>query len=229
MTFEDSGRVFGSSGRNDGFWDNQYAKRSKRPRRYSNSKKREKSSARYSYAIDLDSFDPTEHKASITQDELVEQKEKSMDFEACKRKMFQLLALKDFTSFSMQERLVKAGYYEDVAAQAVSKAVEVRLIDDKRYTELFISSRKEALWGKKKIEDSLKKVGISLMQIPGYPESVFPDEDEFVRAVKCLNQHRTTAKNKRESHYRFLISRGYSSSIAGKALENFISESSDYQ
>ncbi len=132
--------------------------------------------------------------------------------------MLRLLAVRDYTEKGMLEKLVKAGFDAEMALSCVEMAVEQRLIDDMRYADLYISAKKERGWGSGKIINGLGRSGVDCSSIPGFPSSVFPFEKEVERARKCLADYVTTAKNPRDSHFRFLISRGYSAEVCVKAL-----------
>lgn len=152
------------------------------------------------------------------QNDRVDKPAKKLGLRECKLKMLQLLNTRDFSEFSMRQRLAKAGFPQDVIDQAVAYALKSRLIDDKRFADLFISSRVQAGYGRQRIERELQERGIDCFEVPGYPDAYFDDEDELSRALSCLDSHHTSAKNARDSHFRYLLNKGFSSSIASRAL-----------
>ncbi|MGI6220733.1 MAG: regulatory protein RecX [Coriobacteriales bacterium] len=147
-------------------------------------------------------------------------REKKLDANQCKAKMLQLLAARDYSVKTMEERLSRAGFAPDDIRSAVKMAVDTRLLDDMRYAELYISSRRELGWGRSRIERELRKQGIDCTQIPGYPDSFFTVESELERARELLRGHRTSAKDVRASHYRYLASKGFDHATCMRALSD---------
>ena len=144
--------------------------------------------------------------------------DKKLDGAQCKAKMLKLLAARDYSVKTMEERLARAGFSQDDIRVAVKGAVEARLLDDMRYAELYITSRREMGWGRSRIERELRKQGIDCSQIPGYPGDCFFADEELERARELLRRHRTTAKDVKASHYRYLVSKGFDHSTVMRAL-----------
>lgn len=144
--------------------------------------------------------------------------EKKLDAAQCKAKMLQLLAARDYSVKTMEERLSRAGFAPDDIQLAIKVAVDAHLLDDMRYAELYISSRRELGWGRSRIERELRKQGVDYSQLPGYPDEYFPADSELERARALLRSHRTSAKDVRASHYRYLASKGFDHATCMKAL-----------
>ncbi len=140
---------------------------------------------------------------------------------ACKAKLLKLLGMRDYAVESMRSKLLGAGFQPDVVQKTIEYALRTKFLDDTRYAENHIASKKDMGWGRGRIEKSLAEKGIDCSLLPGYPEALFPEADEVDRAVRCVRSHRTSAKNVRDAHYRYLISKGYSASVASRALREF--------
>jgi regulatory protein len=116
-------------------------------------------------------------------------------------------------------RLEQEGYEPSVVAAAVARAQAAGLIDDARFTEIYIRQKQAAGWGQRKIEDSLRRLGIDLTQAEGYPEAFFASaDDELTRATAALNRYHTRAKDVYSAQLRHLTSKGFSFSIAKQAI-----------
>ena len=144
--------------------------------------------------------------------------DKKLDGAQCKAKMLQLLAARDYSVKAMEERLARAGFGPDDIRAAVESAKKARLLDDMRYADLYIHSRRELGWGRSRIERELRKQGIDCALVPGYPDDYFSADDELARACELLRKHRTSAKDARASHYRYLSSKGFDHATCMRAL-----------
>ena len=146
-------------------------------------------------------------------------KSRDLSPKQCKIKMLKLLASRDYSVLTMRQKLEAAGFEQDAIEQAIEYGVKSKLLDDKRYAELYVSTKKSIGWGRQRIERELANKGVNCNIIPGYPECVFSSDDELKRAIELVRKHHTAAKNPRDSHYRYLISKGFSPAIAAKALK----------
>ena len=144
--------------------------------------------------------------------------DKKLDAAQCKAKMLKLLAARDYSVKTMEERLMRAGFSPDDIRVALKSAMDARLLDDMRYADLYITSRRDMGWGRSRIERELRKQGIDCSQVPGYPDDYFSADEELERARELLRRHRTTAKDVKASHYRYLSSKGFDHATCMKAL-----------
>ena len=143
---------------------------------------------------------------------------KKLDAAQCKVKMLQMLGARDYSVKAMEERLSRAGFAPDDIRLAVKSALDSGLLDDMRYADLYISSRRELGWGRSRIERELRKQGIECSSIPGYPDAYFSSDDELERARELLRRHRTSAKDVKAAHYRYLVSKGFDHATVMRAL-----------
>lgn len=142
----------------------------------------------------------------------------------CKAKMLKLLSIRDYSISNMRGKLADSGFGEDDIDGAIDFAVESGLMDDSRYAEAYIASKKELGWGRGRIERALDDRGVDCGELEDYPDAFFPQDEELERAKRCLRSHRTSAKNARESHYRYLLSKGFSTYIASRAIRECMGE-----
>ncbi|MGI6217171.1 MAG: regulatory protein RecX [Coriobacteriales bacterium] len=154
----------------------------------------------------------TEHKTRS------KKKESELGIKECKAKMLKLLGMRDYTKKMMRDKLLSAGFPEEVVEETIDFGVGKKLLNDNRFADFYISAKQEAGWGKQRIERELEEKGVDLDEVPGYPDEYFDDDAEVERAISLVKHHRVNSKNVRESHYRYLLSKGYSPSIASKAL-----------
>lgn len=116
----------------------------------------------------------------------------------------------------LRKRLAREHYSQNQIEEAIERASRCLLIDDERFADVLVRSRVRAGKGRLGIESELRKEGIEPSLLPGWPEEYFSeDEDtEFDRALAFLEKHPTRSKNPRQSAYRKLLGKGYSSSVA---------------
>ena len=152
----------------------------------------------------------------ITQEVLVKRAQK---------RCLNLLQKKNYTEYKLREKLKEGGYSEEVEEIAIEYVKSYGYIDDYRYAEeyVFFHKSKESL---KKIEDKLKKKGISSDIL----DQVFADsyEDgeaenvEMQQAIKLLQKKQYDEDNmdwkEKQKIYMFLLRKGIRSSIVKKAM-----------
>jgi regulatory protein len=129
-----------------------------------------------------------------------------------------LLAARDRSQSEMRDRLGQLGFSEKVVEQEVSLLVSAGLVDDERFTRLYVSGKRRSGWGRIRIEKELGRFGIELKQCEGYPDEFFCETDELERAIDCLKRFHSRAKDRYGAQYRFLATKGFSSDVIRKAL-----------
>ena len=124
----------------------------------------------------------------------------------------------DKSESTIRERLSQAGFSEGSIEESVDRAKAYGFIDDMRYASVLIRSRLSQGKGIPGIERELRAQGIDIERVPGWPNEFEASEDaEFERALKLLEARPPRSKNLRESAYRKLVSKGFSSSVASSA------------
>ena len=119
------------------------------------------------------------------------------------RKIERLCSVRERSSSSLEERLIRDGFPEDVAANAVARAVECGLVDDGRFADVLVRSRIAAGKGCAGIARELASHGIEASTVESYVEATESGHDsEVARAVSFLNRKPPRAKNVREASRR---------------------------
>ncbi|MDR1359219.1 MAG: RecX family transcriptional regulator [Coriobacteriales bacterium] len=117
-----------------------------------------------------------------------------------------------------RKRLREKGYEAEAVSCTVSRALACGLLDDERFARGYIKGKLSLGWGRRRIEQELYRFGIATKNIEGYPDAFFADDEQLEAALIASSKHRSRSKNPRQAAYRFLVSKGYSSSIASAAL-----------
>lgn len=146
---------------------------------------------------------------------------KKLGEKECKAKLLKLVGMRDYSVESMKTKLLAAGFKIDDIDKIIEFACKHGFLNDKRYAQNFILSKQELGWGRARIEKSLDDKGVDYSEIDGYPDEFFSEDSEVTRAIKCICTHHTSSKNVRDAHYRYLLSKGYSTSVASRALREY--------
>lgn len=149
-------------------------------------------------------------------------KEPAFDREAAMRKIERLCSLREQASSALRERLVRDGFSERVAEEAVDRAVECGLVDDARFADVLVRCRLAAGKGCAGIARELASHGIDPAGVESYLEAAEAGTDaELSRAMELLERKPPRAKNAREAAYRRLVGKGFSSSTASSAARTW--------
>ena len=138
-----------------------------------------------------------------------------------KKAFDRIVALCGFSDYSrerMRLRLKREHVDERSAENALSRAVECGLIDDIRYGEALCAGRMRAGKGRSGIESELWENNIDPARIEGWPEEYEQRYGtDLDRALDLIERHPPRSKRPRDSAYRRLRGKGYSSETASKA------------
>ncbi len=149
-------------------------------------------------------------------------KEPTFDHEAAMRKIERLCSFREQASAALRERLVRDGFSEKVAEEAVGRAVECGLVDDARFADVLVRCRLAAGKGCAGIARELASHGIDPAHVESYLDAADAGGDaELSRALDLLERKPPRAKNAREAAYRRLVGKGFSSSIASSAARTW--------
>lgn len=151
---------------------------------------------------------------------------RSISLELARSKAEDLLNRRDYSSSELAAKLREAGYHPSVADEVAARFVEVGLLDDKRFAELFARSKAAAGWGRIKIERELARRGVDATQLEGWPFD-FLEEDESETAFALASRRRLSGKNDFQKLVRFLCGRGFPMSVAMDAAKRVLAEAEE--
>ena len=149
-----------------------------------------------------------------------------ISLELARSKAEELLNRRDYSSSELAAKLREAGYHPSVADEVVARFVEVGLLDDKRFAELFARSKAAAGWGRIKIERELTRRGVDATQLEGWP-SGYLEEDESETAFALASRRRLSGKNDFQKLVRFLCGRGFPMGVAMDAAKRVLAEAEE--
>ena len=137
------------------------------------------------------------------------------------------LAARDRSGRELEELLVGEGYDRPLARNAVERARRCGLIDDGRFAQSFVCSKRRAGWGSRRIERDLLSRGVAERDVHEALATSDDDSTEFERALGAARKKRLPEKNQVEKLARFLAGRGFSGDVALRAAKQVVSESSE--
>lgn len=132
------------------------------------------------------------------------------------QKILRLAAVREQCSFELRKRLLRDGFSSDAVDSALLRAQDCGVVNDSRYSEVYVRTKLAAGKGRHGVMRDLQQKGLSF-PVNLYGEDEKDDNDELDRALRLLDSKPPHGKNKRDSAYRKLLQRGYSSSIASRA------------
>ena len=149
-----------------------------------------------------------------------------VSLELARSKAEELLNRRDYSSSELATKLREAGYHPSVADEIVARFVEVGLLDDGRFAELFARSKAAAGWGRIKIERELARRGVDATQLEGWPFG-YLEEDESETAFALASRRRLSGKNDFQKLVRFLCGRGFPMGVAMDAAKRVLAEAEE--
>lgn len=142
-------------------------------------------------------------------------------------KLVDLVSRRDYSAQEARERLVREGFSSACAQRVVERGTASRIVNDARFAEYFIRAKVSAGWGPMRIERELSRRGVTVSDVPGWPEEFFGDEGPEQRARELLERKAIPASNAYPKLVRFLASRGYPLSVAKAVVSERLAQDED--
>lgn len=140
--------------------------------------------------------------------------------------LVETLSRRDYSKKEIVAKLTGQGFSSTSIQSAVERAVDARFLDDSRFVAYYIDERIRRGWGRIKIEHELRRKGVEPKDIPGYPELFFDDQTDSSRAIDILSHRSIPASKPFEKLVRYLMSKGFSYSVARDAVRARLDEDS---
>ena len=141
-------------------------------------------------------------------------------------KAMDLLARREHSFFELKLKLLKKDFKEEQVVSELHQLIDDNLLSDARFTEAFISSRKEQGKGPLRIESELQERGIDEALIASHLMDV--DDNEWSKIAcdaleKKLGKGKQVDYDKKLKFMRFLSSKGFKDFQVIEALKHFVS------
>ena len=136
-----------------------------------------------------------------------------------------LLARREHSFFELKSKLLKKDFEEEKIEKELNQLVEDKLLSDSRFTEAFISSRKDQGKGPLRIQSELKERGVDEALIGSHLVNV--DENEWLKIAydaleKKLGKGKQVDYDKKLKFMRFLSNRGFKDFQVREAINHFV-------
>lgn len=123
----------------------------------------------------------------------------------------------------MRTKLEASGFPDASIEGALGKAVDLGVLDDRRYAEMLVRSTVGAGKGLRFVQKEIEGLGLDMHELEAYQEYAALDQSDKVRtALEYLKRHPPRSKDVYGSCQRKLISRGFDFDIAGEATKLFM-------
>ena len=149
--------------------------------------------------------------------------------EAAQIRMADLCARSEQCEHDVRQKLMKMGIFSDKADEIIDYLTDNKFIDNARYARSYARDKcRFSSWGPYKIRLMLASKRLSPSDITQGIEALKEDEiREAVRRVakaksRSLSLHGETAKEERMKLYRHILSRGFDSQTASRAVREMI-------
>lgn len=136
-----------------------------------------------------------------------------------------LLGRQSYTEQKLKERLLRRGYDELEASDAISYLLEIGYLDDAAFAANFVANRVLAGHGPRKLRWELKSRGVATDLIDE-AVALVPQETLLERAEQ-LALSRLRGKDPQDPRvisnvYRYLLQRGYNYDLVEEAVQNVL-------
>ena len=140
-------------------------------------------------------------------------------------KAMDLLARREHSFFELKLKLLKKDFKEEQVVSELHQLIDDNLLSDARFTEAFISSRKEQGKGPLRIESELQERGIDEALIASHLIDV--NDNEWFKIAcdalqKKLGKDKQVDYDKKLKFMRFLSNRGFKDFQAREAINHFV-------
>ena len=136
----------------------------------------------------------------------------------------EMLARRDHAESEIRRKLSSYGFRDIEIEGSISRARELRFLNDDRFASYFIEERVRRGWGRRRIEAELSRRGVDACEVPGYPDAFFTEEGDLERARALLARRRVPEQRAYEKLVRFLVSRGFPFGVAADAVRERLSQ-----
>jgi regulatory protein len=137
-----------------------------------------------------------------------------------------ILANRDHSKYELKRKLQQRGFASKSISTVMVECERFGYIDDKRTARVYILQLKRKCFGKRYIQQALKKKRLSGAAIEKILSENYPGVDEYEHAGRLLEKkmrtfaRETDPKKRSDKIYRFLYSRGFSPAVISELIRN---------
>lgn len=152
---------------------------------------------------------------------------RSIEREKAWERLQSLVKARERCGADLEARLASEGFPRPCAHEAVERARRCLLVDDARFAGSFVRSKTRAGWGRERVARELRRLGVDDADMEPALDENLPIDDELTRARELLARRRVPDTNPVPKLARFLVGRGFTSSVAFSVARERVGEGGD--
>jgi len=161
---------------------------------------------------------------------------KENDNQLCFNELLKILNRRPHTVFEIKTKLFNKGFRSLEINNAIEKASDLKLLDDKNTAEIYVSELSNKGYGRLKIVQAMKQKGINADTIMELTSNLCQAEQEeekasdiFYKKLNFLKKNKSLTEQKiKERLFRFMQSKGFSTDIIFTLLKKISSENEEF-
>lgn len=127
---------------------------------------------------------------------------------------------REVSTLKMSRKLKEKGFDKASIDEAIDKACKFKYIDDIRYCNCLIRTTLSSGRGLETVKLEIRSLGIDVEDLDSYIEYLELGEDSQIdSALRILEKFKTRSKNIKGSAFNKLIRKGFSRTIASRAID----------
>lgn len=149
------------------------------------------------------------------------------EFIKCKSAALRVVERAYKTEKEIHDKLVEKGYPEQVIKRTFEFLKEYNLLDDKRYTDMYVKDKMKNQ-GRNKIKYSLIRKGVSEELIEEKISSIDVEDEREIAYAMAMKKYNVLCKREQDQYklsqklFRFLIGKGYSFDCSNSVVKKII-------
>lgn len=147
--------------------------------------------------------------------------------EAAMNRALRLLGHRERSTSELASRLAEDGYPDAVIESVTTRLAGYGYLDDARFTQDYVRTKRESGWGRTRIVRALAERGVDPDISSPILDSQLPETSETDRAFEVIKTIDVTERKGFEKGLRRLVSRGYSYEVARAALQRQKTDAQD--
>ncbi len=155
---------------------------------------------------------------SMSRDELGRHLDES-ESRAAMNRALRLLGHRERSDAELGARLSEDGYPVRVIAQVLSRLSDYGYLDDARFADDYVRSKRSAGWGRRRISRGLAEKGVAEEVAAAALETSLPESDEFERACAVVSGVDVSTPAGAARALRRLVGRGFDYDVARRVID----------
>jgi regulatory protein len=129
--------------------------------------------------------------------------------ELAKERALRMLGYRERSRHELLQGLLDDGFSQSAASAVIDRLAELYLVDDVRFSTMWVRSRVRAGFDRRRIRRELENKGVDPGVIADALDEAAPQEDELQRARAALRGKQASDRAGRDKLVRRLVSRGF--------------------